>query len=130
VVHNEFNRVGGEIRCAYESDGGSSVVSVAGDVDVSTVAVLRRTLQAIATEAGETLVVDLRDVDFIAGVGLSAIVELEAAREAAGESGLELVVNRRVRRVLGLAGLDRRLSLRSRTAAPAEARATPTGSVG
>jgi anti-sigma B factor antagonist len=105
-----FNQVGGEIRCHLAADGGHQVIRVSGDVDLSTVEVMRRSLQSLTTAAGERIVLDLREVDFIDSVGISSVVEQDARAAAAG-ARLELVTNPRVDRVLRLTGLDRRLAV-------------------
>ena len=59
----------------------ASLVRVAGEIDVSTIAKLRREVYA-AREEGATVLLDLSDVTFIDSTGLHLL--LEASRDSAG----------------------------------------------
>jgi anti-sigma B factor antagonist len=98
---------------------GHVLVTVAGEVDISTVGELRKCLAGLAA-AGVPLIADLDQVTFIDATGLGALVGA-ARRAAAHGSSLHVVCSRpQTRNLLHLTGLDRRLGLcRTRPDAPA-----------
>jgi anti-sigma B factor antagonist len=89
---------------------GYVVVTVAGEVDIATVAELRERLAALAV-SGVPLVADLDQVSFIDATGLGALVG--AAREAAEHgTSLHLVCAQpQTRRLFRVTGLDRQIPL-------------------
>ena len=89
---------------------GYVVVTVAGEVDIATVAQLRERLAALAV-SGVPLVADLDQVSFIDATGLGALVG--AAREAAEHgTSLHVVCARpQTRRLFRVTGLDRQIPL-------------------
>jgi anti-sigma B factor antagonist len=92
---------------------GHVLVTVAGEVDISTVGQLRERLAGLAA-AGRPLVTDLDQVTFIDAAGLGALVGA-ARRAAAHGTSLRVVCSRaQTRNLLQLTGLDRCLGL-SRT---------------
>jgi anti-sigma B factor antagonist len=89
---------------------GYVVVTVAGEVDIATVAELRERLAALAV-SGVPLVADLDQVSFIDATGLGALAG--AAREAT-EHGTSLHVvcaQPQTRRLFRVTGLDRQIPL-------------------
>lgn len=89
---------------------GCVVVTVAGEVDIATVARLRARLSAAAAP-GIPLVADLDQVSFIDATGLGALAA--AAREAAARGVSMYVVCGRAqtRRLFRVTGLDRQIPL-------------------
>ena len=94
------------IRVRHER--GYAIVSVAGEIDIATVARLRERLFGLAT-SGCPLVADLDQVSFIGAAGLGVLVG--AAKRAAAYGGsLHVVCARpKIRQLFRLTGLDRRL---------------------
>ncbi|GAA3013998.1 anti-sigma factor antagonist [Actinokineospora diospyrosa] len=90
------------------------LVTVRGEVDLVTAAATRRALlAALAAPEPLLLVVDLSEVDFLAAVGLSALVELRDLA-CARAVDLRLVVGgRAVPRLLDVTGLRRTFRLHS-----------------
>jgi anti-sigma B factor antagonist len=86
------------------------LVTMAGEVDYGTVAVLRERLFPLAA-TGRHLIADLDRVSFIDAAGLGVLAG--AARRAAWQGGSLRVVCARphIRRLFGLTGLDRAVSL-------------------
>jgi anti-sigma B factor antagonist len=81
------------------------IVSVAGEVDLSTSPPLRDALEQ-AVAQGPSVVVDLSEVTFLDSTGLGDLVRAkEAARSLGGELNLVLT-QPRIRRVLEITGLD------------------------
>jgi anti-sigma B factor antagonist len=89
---------------------GYVIVSVAGEVDIATVARLRERLTALAV-GGLPLVADLDQVSFIDATGLGALAG--AARQAAAHGvSLHVVCSRpQTRRLFRVTGLDRQVPL-------------------
>lgn len=89
---------------------GCVVVTIAGEVDIATVARLRARLSAL-TAPGIPLVADLDQVSFIDATGLGALAG--AAREAATQGVSMYVVCGRAqtRRLFRVTGLDRQIPL-------------------
>ena len=93
------------------------LVAVAGEIDIATVARLRKRLRALAA-SGRPLVADLDQVSFIDAAGLAA---LAGAARLAAEHGASLHVvcaRPQIRRLFRLTGLDASIPL-ARTLAEA-----------
>jgi anti-sigma B factor antagonist len=89
---------------------GYVVVTVAGEVDIATVARLRERLAALAA-GGLPLVADLDQVSFIDATGLGALAGA-ARRAAAHGASLHVVCARpQTRRLFRVTGLDRQIPL-------------------
>jgi anti-sigma B factor antagonist len=89
---------------------GYVVVTVAGEVDIATVARLRERLFALAT-GGLPLVVDLDQVSFIDATGLGALAGAARRAAARGASLHVVCAQPRTRRLFRVTGLDRQLPL-------------------
>ena len=97
--------------------GGTAVITVAGEVDIATVAGLRDRLFTLA-DTSRSVIVDLDQVSFIDAAGLGALVGAARRTDSHGAS-LQVVCGRpQTRELFRLAGLDRRLRL-ARTRAEA-----------
>jgi anti-sigma B factor antagonist len=96
---------------------GYVLVTVAGEIDIATVSLLRERLSVLAVGGGQ-VVVDLDQVSFIDAAGLGGLVG--AARQAATHGGRLNVVcdRRRTRQLFELTGLDQ-VVLLARTLAEA-----------
>ena len=90
--------------------GGYTVITVAGEVDIATAPRLGHHLAALAG-SGRPVIADLDQVSFIDAAGLRVLAA--AARQAAAAGGSLHVVSGRyqVRRVFALTGLDRQIPL-------------------
>lgn len=89
------------------SDPTSLVVHAGGEIDLASVADLRRHLQELVTSARRTVVIDLSGTTFLAGCGLSLLAE--TAEKAAAEGvGLWLIAGDSVpvRRALDICRFD------------------------
>ena len=89
---------------------GCVIVTIVGEVDIATVARLRKRLSVLAA-GGVPLVADLDQVTFIDATGLGALAG--AAREAAAHGASMYVVCARAqtRRLFRVTGLDRQIPL-------------------
>jgi anti-sigma B factor antagonist len=103
------------IRVRHER--GYAIVSVAGEIDIATVARLRECLFGLAA-SGCPLVVDLDQVSFTDAAGLGVLVGAARRAAASGTSLHVACARRQTRRLFGLTGLDRQIPL-ARTLAQA-----------
>jgi anti-sigma B factor antagonist len=88
-----------------------TVLDVAGEVDLDTVAALRAQADRALRDRPPELVLDLTGVDFLDSSGLGALLDLQ--RRLADEGGfLRLVIGtRHVRRVIDVTGMAAVLSI-------------------
>jgi anti-sigma B factor antagonist len=89
---------------------GYTVITLAGEIDVTTAPRLRKRLTALAS-SGRPVVADLNQASFLDAAGLGVLAA--AAQQAADSGGSLHVVSARhqVRRILTLTGMDQQLSL-------------------
>ncbi len=93
---------------AVRSERGHTIATVAGEIDISTVTLLRERLFELASSSHH-LVIDLDQVTFIDATGLNTLVAAANRTEAHGGS-LHVVCTRpKILNLFRLAGLDRRL---------------------
>lgn len=86
---------------------GIVLCGVRGEIDLSTEALLREELPSTGQLSAHHLVIDLSDVQFLGSAGLSVLLEVQAAQQAAARH-LALVVgtNHAVTRPFQVTGLD------------------------
>jgi anti-sigma B factor antagonist len=88
--------------------GDWQVLTVRGEVDVTTTPRVRAQLIALLSDGRPNLVVDLEGVRFMDSSGLGALVAaLKLARSRSGELRLACEKPRSVRKVLEVTGLER-----------------------
>ncbi|WP_346054767.1 STAS domain-containing protein [Amycolatopsis dongchuanensis] len=103
-----------QLRLSVERpEPGAAVVHVLGELDGITAPRLTELLAARLRGTLRTLVVDLRDVDFLGAAGLSTLLYADLL---ARQRHIALCVladgNRAVNRILEITGVDRRLTVR------------------
>jgi RNA polymerase sigma-B factor len=95
------------LRLRAESDLGTLIVRVEGEVDMDNAAKLRDGLvRAMSANAGRTVVVDLWRVPVIDAAGLSALLDVARATAVAGRELALVNVQPLVARVIAVSGLD------------------------
>jgi len=87
---------------------GHAIVTAAGEIDISTVTLLRDCLFELAA-AGRPLVVDLDQVSFIDSSGLAALVGTVKRAEAHGGTLHIVCAQPKTRQLFHVTGLDRRI---------------------
>lgn len=101
----------GQFRVEVRSEGTAAVVVVSGELDLASGPELEQTLEQLAEQPTELLVIDLRAVDFMDSTGLSIIVK---AHQRFADAGRQLALVRgtpQVQRLLDLTGVAERLPL-------------------
>lgn len=100
----------------------TTVVTIAGEIDLVTAAGLDEALLAELEAQPAVLVLDLTGVDFFTSVGLTAVALAQRGAEDRGVALRVVADSRRVLRPLQITGMDRTLALYpSRTAALGDA---------
>jgi len=102
--------MGEALTVEVRHEQGCTIVTAAGEIDISTVAPLRERLLEVVT-SGAPLVVDLEQVSFIDSVGLAVLIG--AAKRAAAYGGSLQVACAlpKIRQLMHLTGLDCRIPL-------------------
>ena len=109
--------MGSALTVRVRREQGCAIITVAGEVDIATVAQLRERLAELAG-SGCPLIADLDQVSFIDAAGLG-VLAAAAGRSAAHGASLQVVcAQRRTRRLFRITKLDRYLAV-SRTVADA-----------
>jgi anti-sigma B factor antagonist len=95
-----------DFRVSVRDDGGTTTVTVEGEVDVATAPALRDELYRLIEQGTNQIVVDLSGMDFIDSTGLGVFVgALKRAREGGG--GIELRgLQPAARKVFDITGLS------------------------
>jgi len=99
---------------ASELDGGVRLLSIQGELDLSTASQLEGPLEQAVEAADAAVLIDLAECQFIDSTGIALIVRawqrVDAAAGNGGKGGLVLCSqNEQVRRVLEVTGLEHSL---------------------
>jgi anti-sigma B factor antagonist len=96
-----------DLKCEVSAQGGCTVISPAGEVDVYTAPVLRQQLVELLNAEEQCLIVDFTRIDFIDSTGLGILVgalrrarTMGAAMSIAGQSAS-------AKKLFAITGLDR-----------------------
>jgi anti-sigma B factor antagonist len=101
---------GSEFSVAVHAEGSAEIVVVRGEIDLATADAVRAEVRAAFARAG-TVVLDVREVEFMDTQGLAVVIEAE---RAAVEDGTRFVVTRapdHVHRLFDMIGLSPRLTI-------------------
>ena len=99
-----------DLTIQVQHEPGYVIATVAGEIDIATVAQLRQRLVVLA-ESGQPVIADLEQVSFMDAAGLGALAGA-SRRAAANGASLHVVCSRRqTRRLFRLTGLDRQVPL-------------------
>ena len=96
--------------CVRSQHGGTTTVTVCGELDIATVPELARTLRDEETSS-EVVIVDLRGVDCVDSSGLHVIITTHMRLSRAGRRLIVVRGSTAVQRVFALSGVDRELEL-------------------
>lgn len=100
-----------ELSLQSRSEGGWSVLDVAGEVDLATAPQLRDRLNGLIEEGTDRVVINLEGVSFMDSTGVSVLVgALNNVRERGGTLAIAAPADP-VRKVLHLVGLESQLAI-------------------
>ena len=98
-----------ELRCAVSRDDGTVTVALEGEIDLSSVAVMRDALERALSERSPLVVVDFSRVSFLDSTGVNCLVQARADGQAVGCRLLVRNATGIAQRVLTITGLDEML---------------------
>ncbi len=93
------------IEVDVEDQAGAAVITVRGEVDMSTAPELQGTLSRLLDEGRTNIVVDLEGVEFLDSTGLGVMVGAHKRLLRSGERLALVCTQRSIRRVLDITGL-------------------------
>jgi anti-sigma B factor antagonist len=94
------------LSCRVEARGTSHIVSVEGEIDLSTVSRLRHAVHEAFEAHPETLVIDLAGVTFMDSTGLHALIDADHRSRAGGIRLVIMPAAEVVHHPFRLAGVD------------------------
>jgi anti-sigma B factor antagonist len=98
-----------------ELDGGVTVLTLQGELDMNTAPELERSLDALAAQEEPSILIDLSDCEFIDSTGVALIIRAwQRVDRDGGEGSGRLVLccpNSQVRRLLDITGVERSISM-------------------
>jgi anti-anti-sigma factor len=98
-------------RVHVGTEAGATVVTVSGELDLTTGGTLEEQLQQLRNAEAQLVIVDLRGVEFMDSTGLSVLVR---AHQRAAEAGHRFALvngGSQVRRLLDITGITERLTV-------------------
>jgi anti-anti-sigma factor len=89
----------------------TALVVVSGELDVASGPTLEQELAKADASGAQLVILDLRSLDFIDSTGLSILIKAHQQAEASGRRFAVVRGRSQVQRLLGLTGLEERLTL-------------------
>jgi anti-anti-sigma factor len=89
----------------------AAVISVSGELDLASAPELEQELQRAAADSAELVILDLRELQFIDSTGLGLLIKAHRQAESMGRKFAIVRGQSQVQRLLGLTGIDERLTL-------------------
>jgi stage II sporulation protein AA (anti-sigma F factor antagonist) len=89
----------------------TALVVVSGELDVASGPTLEQELAKADASDAQLVILDLRDLEFIDSTGLSILIKAHQQAEASGRRFAVVRGRSQVQRLLGLTGLEERLTL-------------------
>ncbi len=118
----------GRLRLEYRLDSGVALVTVTGEIDISTSALLREyLLRVITDEPHRSLVVNLAEVSFIDSTGTGVLVGVWHRVRATNVSLALAAPSRQARGILDITGLAKVLPVYDTEAEAVQACRPPAG---
>lgn len=95
----------GGFEVAVDEDGPTTVITVAGELDLATSPTLQQACTAATERKPETLRIDMTGVTFLDSTGISVLVQTHKQLDAQGGTLVLYGLRDQTRRVLDVAGL-------------------------
>jgi anti-sigma B factor antagonist len=89
----------------------ASVIVLSGELDLASAPALEDELERAVANSPDIVIVDLRALEFIDSTGLGLLIKAHRQAEAAGRRFAIVRGQRQVQRLLGVTGIDQRLTL-------------------
>lgn len=102
--------VEGSFQVRLRSAERAAVIVVSGELDLASAPVLEEELNR-AADGADLLIVDLRELEFIDSTGLGLLIKANRQAEAAGRRFAIVRGQSQVQRLLGVTGIEQRLTL-------------------
>lgn len=100
-----FRPMDGGFEVGVEEDGTTTVIRVAGELDLATSPALREACDTAIERKSETVRLDLSGVSFLDSTGISVLVQTHKQLDAQGGALVLYGLRDQIRRVLDVAGL-------------------------
>lgn len=98
-------------RVDVRSEDKTAVVAVSGELDLASGPALERELSRALASPAAALIIDLRELEFIDSTGLGILIKAHQRAQAEGRRLAVVKGPSQVQRLLGLTGLEARLTL-------------------
>jgi anti-anti-sigma factor len=89
----------------------AAVIVVSGELDLASAPTLEDELNRAVTNGADLVIVDLRELEFIDSTGLGLLIKANRQAEAAGRRFAIVRGQSQVQRLLGVTGIEQRLTL-------------------
>ena len=93
------------------SEDRAAVIVVSGELDLASAPTLEEELERCAANGAELLILDLRELQFIDSTGLGLLIKAHRQAESTGRKFAIVRGQSQVQRLLGLTGIEDRLTL-------------------
>jgi anti-anti-sigma factor len=93
------------------SEDRAAVIAVSGELDLASAPELEEELQRVAANGAELVILDLRELQFIDSTGLGLLIKAHRQAESMGRKFAIVRGQSQVQRLLGLTGIEERLTL-------------------
>jgi anti-anti-sigma factor len=114
--HQTRNALGSEVvessfQVHVQSADRAAVIVVSGELDLASAPALEEELNRAVTNGADLVIVDLRELEFIDSTGLGLLIKANRMTEAAGRRFAIVKGQSQVQRLLGVTGIEQRLTL-------------------
>lgn len=96
-----------EVRSAHDA----AVIAISGELDLASAPALEEELERSAANGADLVIVDLRELQFIDSTGLGLLIKAHRQAEASGRKFAIVRGQSQVQKLLGVTGIDQRLTL-------------------
>jgi anti-anti-sigma factor len=114
--HQTHNALGSEVvessfHVQVQSADQAAVIVVSGELDLASAPALEEELDRAVTNGADLVIVDLRELEFIDSTGLGLLIKANRKAEEAGRRFAIVRGQSQVQRLLGVTGIEQRLTL-------------------
>jgi anti-anti-sigma factor len=103
--------VGNDLKVSSRTQRGATVLTLSGELDLASVPALEQAVEGVSDSAGELVVLDLRELEFMDVAGLRAVLRSDQRLRERGKRLALAGPGYSVRRLLALTGQDDVLSV-------------------